>query len=265
MILLTFLVGLCFSSVSTAPREKRVLDGTPVPIGVHPFFVYVEDAESSCGGAIIGDRWVLTAAHCFNADDEVTIYAGINSPIVQKYRARKISWYKKFDESDGLSDIILLETARPIEFNAYVQPIDLAQEEIEIGQSVITMGYGVTEMAETSNKLLQLQGNVLSPEECNIADSYERVSTICFQAQNMGNVCSGDSGGPLLAKDNVYTNVMFHCPWIEETTSSTVCCSRECRKRIEESRINEGKKILDELATLDKEAFDEFLKILFES
>ncbi|KAK0428922.1 hypothetical protein QR680_011082 [Steinernema hermaphroditum] len=208
MILLTFLVGLCFSSVSTAPREKRVLDGTPVPIGVHPFFVYVEDAESSCGGAIIGDRWVLTAAHCFNADDEVTIYAGINSPIVQKYRARKISWYKKFDESDGLSDIILLETARPIEFNAYVQPIDLAQEEIEIGQSVITMGYGVTD---------------------------------------------------------VYTNVMFHCPWIEETTSSTVCCSRECRKRIEESRINEGKKILDELATLDKEAFDEFLKILFES
>ncbi|KAK0428963.1 hypothetical protein QR680_011109 [Steinernema hermaphroditum] len=145
MLLLTFVVGLCFSSVSTAPREKRVLDGTPVPPGTYPFYAaVVEDREINCGGSIIGDRWVLTAAHCFGDDDELTISVGMNSSHAQKYRARKISWYNQFDDSDMLNDIGLLETFRPIEFNSYVQPIDLAQDDIEIGRSVITMGYGYT-------------------------------------------------------------------------------------------------------------------------
>ncbi|KAK0428923.1 hypothetical protein QR680_011083 [Steinernema hermaphroditum] len=292
MILVTFLIGLYISSVSTAPREKRIIDGTAVPPGTYPFFVTVRDTKGSCGGAIIGDRWVLTAAHCSIDDDEVTVYVGKNSSNEQKYRARKISWYEEFHGYDMFNDIVLLEiTVRPIEFNADVQPIDLAQEEIEIGQSVITMGYGYTDVEKTkiSDKLLQLQGTVLTPEECNIFIVHERDSTICFQAQNMGNVCDGDSGGPLLAKDssgklrlhgvlsrgtkgggnycprkekNVYTSVMFFCPWIEETTSSTVCCSAECRKRSEESQISEDKKILDELMTLDKESFEELLRIL---
>jgi secreted trypsin-like serine protease len=59
--------------------STRIIGGKDAEAHEFPWqvllFIKEPGGESYCGGSILNDRWVLTAAHCFYNDDETRFVA----------------------------------------------------------------------------------------------------------------------------------------------------------------------------------------------
>ena len=45
-------------------RASRIVGGQETEVHEYPWQVYLEVGRSMCGGSIISDKYILTAAHC---------------------------------------------------------------------------------------------------------------------------------------------------------------------------------------------------------
>jgi hypothetical protein len=71
----------------TRSRDVKITGGTGTVISDFPWQVYVIAGNYRCGGSIINENWILTAAHCTKNSDgtailasEMAIKVGVNNP-----------------------------------------------------------------------------------------------------------------------------------------------------------------------------------------
>ncbi|KAK0412644.1 hypothetical protein QR680_006329 [Steinernema hermaphroditum] len=170
--------------------------GRPSRHNAHPWFASLAFSNGTryCGATVIGDRWLLTAAHCKLRNWLTRIFVGEDGGEFRKtHRVRKFITHRRFDINRTVDpfDIALIETRERIQFNDYVSPVHLPIRDLEIGTDAVVIGYGLT---DPSDILLEGHSKIV---ECaaNIPDAM-----ICFGSVQ-GNACKGDSGGPLLRDD----------------------------------------------------------------
>ncbi|XP_076176268.1 uncharacterized protein LOC143151219 isoform X2 [Ptiloglossa arizonensis] len=242
-----------------APSQARIVGGGSSSAGSWPWQVALyKEGDYQCGGALISDRWILSAAHCFyHAQDEywvarigATRRGSFPSPYEQVLRLDHISLHPEYIDNGFINDIAMLRLEEPAIFSDYVRPICLPETEPKSGTMCTVTGWGqLFEIGRIFPDTLQeVQLPVISTEECRRKTLFlplYRITSgmLCAGLKDGGrDACLGDSGGPLVCSgsDNkhtlhgitsngygcarpgrpgVYTKVHYYLPWIQHTMS----------------------------------------------
>lgn len=213
----------------------RIIGGQRTALDEFPWMALLEyqhprGRTTACGGVLINERYVLTAAHCIKgkdlpptwtltsvrlgeydtssdkdciqeedevicSDDPITV--GIEEQIAHE-QYRPLSKDQKYD-------IALLRLSRNIVSTNYIKPICLPRTP-SFGQKMYVAGWGKTEYNSSSDFKLKLALPLTDKNDCD--RTYNQVGIrlgfgqICAGGQKGKDSCRGDSGGPLMSVEN---------------------------------------------------------------
>ncbi|WP_242613318.1 S1 family peptidase [Herbihabitans rhizosphaerae] len=176
----------------------NVVGGDPAPEGAYPYIVRL---SMGCGGAMITEQVVLTAAHCVDGtgqDTSITASTGsvdLNSPNIVKTQ----SAYVHAGPGVGPGDWALIKLAKPV---ANAKTIKMAETADGDKGEFQIMGWGADrEGGQQQTKLRHAKVPFVDDGTC--AGAYSDLvkdSEICAGLMDQGGVdtCQGDSGGPMV-------------------------------------------------------------------
>ncbi|XP_075699006.1 trypsin-like [Rhinoderma darwinii] len=225
--------------------DDKIVGGYTCPPNSVPYQVSLNSGYHFCGGSLINDQWVVSAAHCYKSRIEVRLgeqNIELLEGTEQFISAEKIIRHPKYNANLLDNDIMLIKLSKPALLNTRVQSISLPTHCDVAGTQCLISGWGNTLSSGVNYPdLLQcLEAPILSDKECK--DSYPRQITenmICIGYLEGGkDSCQGDSGGPVVCNGElqgvvswgigcaltgypgVYTKVCNYVSWIEETIAS---------------------------------------------
>jgi secreted trypsin-like serine protease len=202
------------SNGSTA--HTSVVGGTDAEAGEYPWQVQVIPrkgaSEYLCGGTLIADRRVLTAAHCAIKGSTITVRIG--SQVLDAGTLINVSSYARhpnYSANTNRFDVAVLELASS-GIAAGGQPLQLIGQEGSssdalwaAGKMLAISGWGTTsENGDVSSQLREARVPRVADSTCGQSDYYgtdfDPGTMVCagFAAGGV-DTCQGDSGGPLAA------------------------------------------------------------------
>uniref|UniRef100_A0A1A8L5X1 trypsin n=1 Tax=Nothobranchius pienaari TaxID=704102 RepID=A0A1A8L5X1_9TELE len=226
-----------------AELSPRIVGGNLERAGGSPWQVLIHrsDGFGFCGGTLILDQWVISAAHCFEQSaDHVTIGdydRNRPDPGEQTIKIQKVIVHPHFHSFTFDSDIALLYLAQPVVRSFTAIPACLPDAHLseyllkDETRGVVT-GWGATRYLRRSSRFLRkVTLPVVRYQDCSAStDQVITDNMFCagYLDANM-DACSGDSGSPFIVhyrgagfltgvgKFGVYTRLGNFLSWIRDT------------------------------------------------
>lgn len=225
LALTSFVVAtlLATSSAFNIPEDFQIdpyiVNGRNSSRGQFPFYTFLrmfydEDTPvGSCGGNLISEEWVLTAAHCVDNATLVEVHLGVlelrnlNEPGRVVVNSSEIIVHERWISQIVLNDIALIRLPSRVQFSDTIQAVNLPSPGDRFyNREVVAIGFGVT---NTTNRQLPpvlqwAQLNTISNLRClfDFPFLFGRQTVICARGSQQESVCFGDSGGPLVTADS---------------------------------------------------------------
>ncbi|KMQ96805.1 serine proteinase stubble [Lasius niger] len=235
--------------------QERIVGGKNADPGEWPWIAALFNAgRQFCGGSLIDDQHVLTAAHCvvnMNSWDvaRLTVRLGdynikTNNEIRHiERRVKRVVRHRGFNSRTLYNDVALLTLSEPVEFTEQIRPICLPTgSQLYQGKTATVIGWGSLRESGPQPAILQeVSIPVWSNSECKLkygaAAPGGIVDSFLCAGRAAKDSCSGDSGGPLMVNDGrwtqvgivswgigcgkgqypgVYTRVTHFMPWIDK-------------------------------------------------
>jgi len=214
LILLPFLILLFINlSANAYQPNSNIVGGKPVSISYSWMVSVLKDNLSICGGVLVHSHYVLTAAHCLKDvnQDDIQLLIGSNDSVnLNQGELRSPLWFVRhegYDEFVGVNDVAIIRLNHPSE----LPPVELLSKSdfsnIQQGEQLRVLGWGVTNPenpASITNQLQQVDVSFQLDDIC--AFSYRDYVPFNYWLQGFcagepeggKDSCQGDSGGPIV-------------------------------------------------------------------
>nr|XP_034826502.1 venom serine protease-like [Maniola hyperantus] len=202
-------------------RTNRIVGGQQTDPYEFPMMAgirYVAQDQIRCGGVIIANNYVISAAHCVAGKQprditvEVGVYNQVNSPLKQTLAVLSITIHPQYTSSSNYDyDIVILRT-QIMQLNEYVNvvclPFKFANWDFT-GAQLTLLGWGTTSFGgPVSSVLRKVNVDVISQSSCQSRVSTLTPRQLCTYTRGKDS-CQDDSGGPALYTDP-QTGLLFH-------------------------------------------------------
>ncbi|XP_039620526.1 duodenase-1-like [Polypterus senegalus] len=230
------------SDATSGSLKSEIIRGHSVKPHSRPYMAFVisktNTTSTNCGGFLVREDFVMTAAHCQGKEMFVVLGAhnireNEQSQVIIK--AKRIIPHPEYLMNEVKNDIMLLELEKNVTLNENIKPIPLPTTITDLcdGTNCLASGWGIFSQEGTKiSDTLQEASIQVVKRYCCKQKWGKVINKKMFCTQEVG--CIGDSGGPLVCNGvahgitsfgiepcgfygfpSVYTRISEYLSWVK--------------------------------------------------